>query len=148
MAQDRTKHRLTSRITSKSVVILRRFKPPIRQTQLFRFLGGIHGPRDAPRIVFFLGIRDSFERRLVSLLVDLVFLLAGFLFVAAGMALALHLSVRRYCYQCQHHRRNREGLHRRSPWHSAPNLRNHITTNKESSWRRTINLLFSHFSNF
>jgi hypothetical protein len=64
------------------------------------------------------------------------------------MALALHLSVRRYCNQCQHHRCNREGLHRRSPWRSAPNLRNHITTNKEPSWRRTINLLFSRFSNF
>jgi hypothetical protein len=64
------------------------------------------------------------------------------------MALALHLSVRRYCNQCQHHRCNREGLHRRSPWHSAAKPTQPDHDKQGIVMAAYINLLFSRFSNF
>ena len=54
---------------------------PVCYFGLSFFPGRLRGPRDAPRIVFFLGLRNSFERGLVGLLVDLRLLLVRLLVV-------------------------------------------------------------------
>src|ERR1700681_3641048 len=79
---------------------------------LFRFLGWLRGLGDAPRIILFLGVRDPFERGLVSLVIDYRLLLVGFLSLAAGTP---GLGVRRHRKQRQYHSRDREGLHCWSP---------------------------------
>src|SRR5260370_37710280 len=81
---------------------------------LFRFLGRVRGTRDAPGVVFFLGLGNALKRGLVGLLVDLRFLLLALL-VAAPLPLATtpttHLGVRGHRDQRQYRHYRSEGLH-------------------------------------
>src|SRR5580704_9046373 len=80
---------------------------------LFRLFSRIRRASNAPRVIFFLGLRYSFECRLIGLFVDLRLLLIGFPVVVAVIPLAAaHLGVRGRRDQRQHHRCPREGLHR------------------------------------
>src|SRR5205085_8317336 len=77
-------------------------------SRLLGLLRRTGGPRDAPRVVFFLGLRNALERGLVGLVVHLRLLLFGFVVVAMPQ-LALRLRGRRQ--QRQHTECHREGLH-------------------------------------
>src|SRR5437763_11890869 len=80
---------------------------------LFRLLGGLGGPSDAPGIILLLRLRNPLERGLVGLLVHFRLFLFRLLCVAL-MPLATHLRLRWQRDQRQHCRRDGEGLHRLS----------------------------------
>src|SRR5258705_9796806 len=80
---------------------------------LFRLLGGLAGPRNAPGIILLLGLRNPLERGLVGLLVHFRLFLLRLLCVAL-MPFAAHLRMRWQRDQRQHCRRNGEGPHRLS----------------------------------
>src|SRR5262249_37274928 len=90
---------------------------------LLRLLVRRRGPRPAPGVVFFLGLRNALERLLIGLLVDLRLFLIGFgSAVARPVPSAAHLRVRRQCQKHQQCRRHRQGSHRISPLPSQREL--------------------------
>src|ERR1700676_5201841 len=88
-----------------------------------RLFGGVRGLGNAPRVVFFLGVGNSFQRGLVSLVVRLLLFLDLFLIhllvVAALRPLAAHLCMRWCRDQRKHGRCNCKRPHHRT---SPPSL--------------------------
>src|SRR5450755_539060 len=110
-----SKARLVSRFRADSIVAASR-QPDAELTAacflvlLFCLLRGLRGPRDAPGIVLFLGLRNLLQCGLVGLLVHFRFLLVDLLFLAPG-PLATQLGLRRRCDQSQDCHRDREAFH-------------------------------------